>query len=181
MALAGVACAPVTVGMVASLRAVEGWPEVEHAGMSAVLATMCSLPLGFVIGWCSGIVFVPLVNMLGGLGRRVTITTMPRALCTGASWCALGLSVPAMWGAPVTGMQDVETAGAAIAWLVVGGGATEVLRRRRLAKRAERGVAIGWSVERDEDGTRWLMRDANVGDGAYREGVVRARWGRLDA
>ncbi|UJR85276.1 hypothetical protein [Sandaracinus amylolyticus] len=180
MAIAGTACGPVTVGLLGSIGTPGQWPEIEISVLSATLAMMCSTPLGFVIGWCFGIAFLPLVNMLGGLGRRVTITTMPRALCTAGLWCALGLSVVAMWRAPIARMQDVATVGAAIAWAVVVGGAVEALRRRRLARHAARGEARGWSVAQAPDGTRWLVREARVGDGAYREGALRVRWGRLD-
>ncbi|AKF11306.1 hypothetical protein [Sandaracinus amylolyticus] len=182
VSIAGVCCAPITlIVLTLAVRVGEGAESSWILAAYALCGTICSAPLGLALGWCFGMLLWPVVFSLSRVSKQVTITTVPRALCAAALWCALGLSVAAAIRTSITWMHELAVAGAAIAWAVVVGVALEVQRRRRLAWSAEHGVATGWRVERDGHGTRWLLRETHAGGGAYREGVVRTRWGRLDA
>ncbi|WP_236517854.1 hypothetical protein [Sandaracinus amylolyticus] len=77
-------------------------------------------------------------------------------------------------------MHASEVAGALAAIAIaVGVGAWLEQRRRDLyVARVARGLELGWTVELDDEGTRWLVREGRTGDGPFR--VARERWARID-
>ncbi|UJR85274.1 hypothetical protein [Sandaracinus amylolyticus] len=141
----------------------------------ATLGSIIGMPIGAVVGAFAGAALVPLALALERVAQRPTISSMPRAVCIAAAWTTLGAGVIA-----VVSAQAAALGLAVIAALVLVVACAELARRRWRARAIERGGIAGWSIERDDDGTRWLVRETLAGDGAYREGALRVRWGRLD-
>lgn len=147
--------------------------------MALLVMTIVAAVTGAVIGSLFGAALAPLWWLLERLGARPTLATMPLALCATAVWSAGGLALAVPIGTFLPGASLLAGVLAGVSVLVAIAASIELLRRRRLVARAERGEVDGWRVERDEDGTRWLVREERGGEGAYREGVVSRRWARV--
>ncbi|UJR85278.1 hypothetical protein [Sandaracinus amylolyticus] len=157
------------------LRALGPWIRCATGG------SLIGVPVGAVIGALAAATFVPLGLALERVSRRPTITSMPRAMCVAAAWTAVCATAIASVRWTVEGAHEGAIALATSATVVLVLACVELVRRRWRVRAIERGAIAGWSVERDDHGTRWLVRETHAGEGAYREGVVRTRWGRLDA
>ncbi|AKF11304.1 hypothetical protein DB32_008453 [Sandaracinus amylolyticus] len=172
--------AMVAVGCLA--LAIEHGP-VDMIGVwsRGIIAAALSVPFGLVLGLVSGVALSPLDLGLTRLAARPTVSTTMRALRASAAWAVLPLGLEACIAERPVGASEIATTLAMIALVVATGAAIGVATRSRWVRAVCEGRIAGWSVALDDDGTRWLMREALAGDGAYRDGIVRTRWGRLDA
>ncbi|UJR85275.1 hypothetical protein [Sandaracinus amylolyticus] len=181
-AVAGAVNTPLTFVVLGVVDACVHGEPLRVLGWSffALLASIFAAPLGAVLGAIAGAALVPLGLGLQRVTDPPTITTKPRALRIAASWCAIGAAIVVPFAEAPTGAREVALVVVVVAVGGVIAASSEVTRRRWIVRGVERGRVPGWTIDVDEHGTRWLVRETRAGDGAYREGVVRVRWGRLD-
>ncbi|UJR85277.1 hypothetical protein [Sandaracinus amylolyticus] len=175
-AIAGAAHGPIVMMAFAIMVGIEQRSTARAAELMGlgICGLACSGTVGLSVGSVFGAWLAPLVGVLARDVAKPTITSVPRAIFVCALWCAVSLAIESSLFTSVAVRVLAASAG-----LVALGALVEMVRRIRWTRRITVGSAE-WSVERGEDGTRWLVREARVGDGAYREGALRVRWGRLD-